>query len=296
MRNKNHLYNLFFTLVVLFAVIFGGIREPESKKIEPTPLPLVQSKTVSAEKTTLTASLETNFIVPTPPPEISADSALVKELFAKEAIFDFNPNKQWSAASLTKLMTAVVTLDKIAFGEKVYVSKKAIDTEGPAGYLIPGYYDRDYLLKAMLVYSSNDAAAALAEYYDKSEEAGGQAGSFVEEMNTKAASLGMYNTRYFDHHGLSPLNQSTANDLEKLIHHVFNIRPEIFEWTRIQDGNTHPFVKWENFVGGKTGFLDESNGNLITLFNNRGRLLLIIVLGSEDRAKDTEALYKRYTQ
>jgi len=294
---RNHLYHLFFVLVVLFSVAVGGAREPALRK--PEPLPLVSQKVNQSEKTALTASIETALTAsaPLPPPEISAASALVKSLFSKEAVFNSHPNKQWPAASLTKLMTAVVALDRIPPQSQIPMSYKAVATEGAAGNFIVGKnYSRDDVLKSLLVYSSNDAAAALAEFYDHDQDLGGRSGGFVEEMNAKAASLGMYNTRFFDPHGLSPLNQSTANDLERLVHHIFNIRPEIFSWTRIRDGNTHPFVSRENFIGGKTGFLNEAGGNLITLVDDRGRFLVIIVLGSENRAGDTENLYKHYAQ
>lgn len=329
---KNHLRNLLFVLVVLFAVMFGGIREPAPEKTEAVTFsePVEQNTNLTAsveavvtpapeeiEEETIAATpeggeprpedgrevpeiQETTFMLPVAAPGISAASALVKELFRDEPIFDLHPNKEWPTASLAKLMTAVVALDKIPSDSKITVSQEAVATEGVAGYLVIGdSYDRDHLLQALLVYSSNDAAAALAEYYNKSLDADPTneiQTPFIVEMNRKAASLGMYNTQYFDPHGLSPDNQSTVNDLEKLVHHIFNLRPEIFGWTRIQDGNTHPFVEWENFIGGKTGFLDEANGNLITLFNDRGRLLIILVLGSEDRASDTEVLYNTYSQ
>jgi len=309
---KNHQINLLFTLVVLFAVMFGGIREPAPEKPEVAHLEPVE------EVVNLTASVESmiteeeepveiqeaKFMIPPPPlampPAISAASALVKELFKNELLFDLHPNKEWPTASLAKLMTAVVSLDKIPSDSKISISYEAVATEGVAGYLVIGEnYNRDKLLEALLIYSSNDAAAALAEHYNNTLEADPTnevQNPFVIEMNRKALSLGMYNTKFVDPHGLSPDNQSTANDLEKLVHHIFNLRPEIFAWTRIRDGNTHPFATWDNFVGGKTGFLDEANGNLITLFNDNGRPLIIIVLGSEDRAKDTENLYFQHIQ
>ena len=114
-------------------------------------------------------------------------------------------------------------------------------------------------------------------------------------MNLKASELQMRSTRFFDPSGLSPLNQSTLENLEKLISYIYNRHPKIFSITSEKEGNIHPFSNQENFIGGKTGFIDEANGNLISLFNYQGRPLLIIVLGSEDRYLDTLALYNRFT-
>ena len=144
------------------------------------------------------------------------------------------------------------------------------------------------LLRALLKVSSNDAGVAFAEHLGRE--------NFIRLMNERAISIGMYNTRYFDTTGLSALNQSMASDLEKLVIYIFNNHPDIFSITREPEGNIHPFAKTPDFIGGKTGFIDEASGNLVSLFNYQGRPFLIIVLGSEDRAADTQALYNVYKE
>lgn len=292
---SHRIQSIIFTLIVLLAVLWGGAREspPVRQLMDGSAEKILEQKSETAN---LTASADLVYEFVIPPPPISAAAALVKNLFGSTPLFVRNPHQQWPAASLTKLMTAVVAADKIPADAEIIASSGAIAAEGAAGnFAVGGRYRLEEILKALLVYSSNDAAAMLAEYYDR--QVGG-IGSFVEEMNRKAVSLGMYSTRYFDPHGLSPLNQSTAGDLEKLAHHIFNLRPEIFTITREREGNTHPFANFDNFLGGKTGFIDEANGNLVSLFNSSvdGQVgpLLIIVLGSEDRMKDTEELYRRY--
>ncbi len=282
--SQDKINSLIFMLVVLFSVLVGGVRRGGPDEIA------LESRT---EKTALTAAasnaITETVAPPVAPPAISAAAAVVKDLYNLEPIYALNPAQQWPVASITKLMTAAVAMDKMPAEERITVSQAAVATEGGAGNLIVGQsYSRDELLSVLLVVSSNDAAAALAEHHGQE--------NFIEAMNERAVALGMYNTRFFDPTGLSPLNQSMAGDLEKLVKYIFHVRPEIFALTRQKEGNIHPFVGRENFIGGKTGFIDEASGNLISLFNHNGRPLLIIVLGSEDRAKDTELLYNVFAQ
>ncbi|MGB9609066.1 MAG: hypothetical protein ACPL3E_01680, partial [Minisyncoccia bacterium] len=55
--------------------------------------------------------------------------------------------------------------------------------------------------------------------------------------------------------------------------------------------NIHPFAGQAYFLGGKTGFISKSKENLVSVFNFKNRPILILVLGSDDRAKDTEILF-----
>lgn len=289
MRSSN-LNNLLFALVVLMAVLLGGAKE-ESKE-ERTFESRTESTSVLASPKAA-SSIHTIIL----PPNISAVAALVKNMSLAEPLFSLNENYQWPVASITKLMTAVVATENIPPDVKIKISEKAIAAEGDAGnFLVGGVYELNEVLKALLKESSNDAGVALAEHYDVNRVTNNANGSvFVEAMNQKATGLKMNNARFFDPTGLSPLNQSTLENLEKLVIYIYQNHPEIFAITREKEGNIHPFAGWPNFIGGKTGFIDEANGNLISLFNHEGQPLLIIVLGSEDRFQDTKILYDRFT-
>ncbi len=294
MFDQNKVYSLVFSLVVLVSVLIGNARRGSSDEVVYTDRPEQTSIVASAQVRQLAEIAPVvgkpagEASLPETPPAITASSAAVLYIDNNETLFSNNPNQQWPVASLTKLMTAVIAAETINEHGSIRVSQRAVDTEGAAGNLVAGkIYSRDELLHALLKVSSNDAAEALAEYGGREE--------FIEMMNQKAVSLGMYNTRYFDPSGLSALNQSMASDLEKLVIYIFNHHPDIFAITREREGNIHPFAKQENFIGGKTGFIDEASGNLISLFRYQNRPLLIIVLGSDDRAKDTKLLYDRFT-
>lgn len=283
MQNSN-LNNLIFAFVVLLAVLLGGIKNesPEEAILEQKP-----DKTSLAAVVKTADSPDVSFFMP---PNITAVSALVKDLSISEPLLALNSGQQWPIASLTKLMTAVIAAEDFPDGAKIKMSDRALATEGGAGNFIAGeFYAVPQLLNPLLKLSSNDAAEALAEFYGRE--------NFLEKMNQKASQLGMANTRFFDPSGLSPLNQSTLQDLEKLAVYIFYRHPQIFEITREKEGNIHPFAGHPDFGGGKTGFIDEANGNLISLFNPSagGGPLLIIILGSDDRFSDTKNLYDRFT-
>ena len=107
-----------------------------------------------------------------------------------------NPNERREVASICKLMTTLLTLEKIDKGvisldDKFYASSYACDAEGSQAFLDAG---KDYLvsdlLKSVIVASANDSAIVLAENIAGSE------GRFVELMNVRAKELGMNNTLY----------------------------------------------------------------------------------------------------
>ncbi len=282
---RNNLNNLFFALIVLFSVLLGGVSRESPEEIVWEQKPEITSL-LAIVKTTATA--EEFAIRQVSPSGITATAVLVKDWFAFEPALLVNGDQQWPMASLTKLMTAIVSWENIGKDTKITMSERAIATESAAGnFSVGGAYSFTDLVSALLKVSSNDAAAALAEFLGENR--------FLELMNQKAADLKMQHTRFFDPSGLSSLNQATLEDLEKLVAHIYYRHPEIFRITQEKEGNIHPFAGRPDFIGGKTGFIDEANGNLISLFNNDGRPLLIIVLGSEDRANDTRILYNWFT-
>ncbi|MEK7640407.1 MAG: serine hydrolase [Patescibacteria group bacterium] len=283
MRREHNRISLIFTGVVLLVVLLGGAPSGEILRLggqEPK-VPIVRTSEMSRPSLANVAIALRPTILP---PTVSSFAAQVSDLRSDEILFQSNASAQWSLASLTKLMTAVVALEKFSEEVSYTASFRAVATEGAAGYLVAGKkYSLSELLRSMLVFSSNDAAAVLAESYGTDK--------FIFTMNEKAAILKMSDTRYFDPSGLSPLNQSSAEDLQKLLSYIFRNLPQIFLISRENiQGATHPFVADPNFLGGKTGFLDEAGGNLISLFNYGDRPLLIIILGSKQRAEDTQIL------
>jgi D-alanyl-D-alanine carboxypeptidase len=231
-------------------------------------------------------------------PELKVQSALAIDFESGMALFDLNSQVRWPIASLTKLLTAAVVAENIGWEKPVSVSEKAWNTEGTAGSLLPGeVYKSGDLIKAMLVVSSNDAAAALAEFYGEE--------NFLEAMRQKALALGISEASFVDPTGLSFLNQASAADLVKLTKYILIKHPELLEITRqksvelleVNSGqkktltNINLFAGQSDFLGGKTGFIDASGSNLISVFQYQNRKIIIIVLGTDDRFGQTELLY-----
>lgn len=247
-------------------------------------------------------------------PAITATSALVTELGAEKALLAYRTNARWPLASVSKLMSAVVAIEALGPSAIITVSKDAVATEGEAGGLKTGdKYSVIDLVRAMLVVSSNDAAVALAEAYDRKvlgaeaySSAINHTAEFTAAMQRKARELGMSESYYGDSTGLSVISQSIVTDLATLMEYVVANDPTLLEITRKKEAriverttmtprmlrNINEFAGQEDFLGGKTGRTDEAGGNLLSLFEYQGKKYLIVVLGTEDRFGETRALYE----
>lgn len=293
-------YLLIFIILILAAVSLivkvGGvdllvsddvIRLVDAPKIPAGPVPnsVDLSANISGQLTVLNCSIF-----------YGAKAVLAGEL-NKPALFEFNSDNYWPIASLTKLMAALVALENFPLNKKIQITEKAVSAEGQAVNFKQGeiFTVRD-LIKAMIVVSSNDAALALAESLGESK--------FVDLMNQKAAQLIMKETSFVSPSGFSLLNQSTAKDLNILINRIYDENQWILtisqqKETEIFDLNSNKtrkltninqFAGQENFLGGKSGYLESSGRNLVSLFGKNGKIISVIVLGSEDAYKETENL------
>lgn len=204
-----------------------------------------------------------------PPFDIASKSALARELNGETIFYELNSRQRWPIASLTKLMTGVIAL------EKNDATKEVSD-----------------LIKIMMLISSNEAAEQLATLYGRE--------NFVAAMNAKAKELVMDQTSFFDANGLSFLNQSTVTDLYKLVNYIASKRPQLLQWSREEEltinglkyVNINKFVGRSDFLGGKTGYTDEANGNLISIFVTPKKPVVIIVLGAADQVERFEQTKK----
>ena len=208
-----------------------------------------------------------------------------------------NVNLRWPQASLTKLMLAVVVMDKIErgelhLGERVTVSRKAESMGGSQVFLKAGEtFALDELMRAALVESANDAAFAVAEH------AAGSSDEFVKLMNAKARALGMLDTEFHCVHGLPPAkggadNISTCSDMIRLAREALQ-HPHILEWTSIEHATfrsgTLPISNKNKLVGRvpgvdglKTGYTRRAGFNIVATAKTGDRRLIVVVLGSPE--------------
>jgi len=159
-------------------------------------------------------------------PDLRSAIALILDEKTGEIIYTKNAESRTPIASITKLMTAMVTLDaRLSLDEKIYLTNEDIDrVKGTHSRLnIGAALTRRELLHLALMSSENRAAAALARTYPGGTDA------FIAAMNRKAARLGMVSTRFADSTGLRSENQSTAGDLAHMVRaaHTYPIIAEL---------------------------------------------------------------------
>ncbi len=233
-------------------------------------------------------------------PDIQAQAALVADLKTGQAYFETNQNLRWPTASLTKLMTAVMVLKNMDLSKPITIGDGLLadgEASSSVSFFKPGdVYSGNDVLNTMLVISKNEAAEAFASAYGRD--------NFIAGLNGLAGELGMNLTHFSDPSGLSVSNQSTASDFKKLAAYIYQNYPKILEITRKKSvavtelnskkrfalANINIFAGSSDFIGGKTGFTDEANGNLLSIFSYGNRPVLIIVLGTDDRFGETSKL------
>ena len=197
-------------------------------------------------------------------------------------------------------MTSLVSLETINQYKETTISDRAVGTYGAQGNLKTGEkISIGTLLYPLLLESSNDAAEAIAEFPGRNV--------FLSNMNGKAKSIGLENTKFEDASGLSPNNVSTAGELFKLTQYIYKYKNYIFEvgknksyqWKNHVWYSNNRFKNDKNLVGGKNGYTDVARHTLITVLDlplgkpdTEPRKIAIILLQAEKTEKDTRAISK----
>lgn len=168
-------------------------------------------------------------------PEIETPHAVVMEVSTGTVLFEKNADEGVHPASVTKIMTILLIFEAIAKGEisltdEVMTSAYAKSMGGSQVYLETGETQTvETLLKCIIIASGNDAAVAMAEAIAGTEEA------FVEQMNEKAAALGMENTHFVDCCGLTEASEhyTSARDVAIMSRELLYNYPEVTEYSDI---------------------------------------------------------------
>lgn len=230
------------------------------------------------------------------PPVLSSKAYMVADLETGEIIIEKNVDTVYPIASVSKLMTALVARELMDMQTVAIVSRDASKTYGAQGGLGLGEKIRlRDLLFPLLMESSNDAAEVFSDQYGNAK--------FLEEMNKKAAAIGMVDTYYRDPSGLDPQNTSTPKDLYKLVRYIYKNDPEIFDITRVKQFsikahtwyNRNGLLPMAGFVGGKNGYIDQSRQTTASLFEvplakGGTRTVVITLLRSDTKDSDVAKL------
>lgn len=242
-----------------------------------------------------------------PPMALTAPSAILLEAETGAVIFEKNADERRPAASITKLMTLLLVLEKLDGGgitldDMITVSPAAAAQPGSQAFLdAQAAYPLKELLKATVIASANDAAAALAEYVAGTEDA------FAAMMNARAGELGLKNTHYVNCTGLPAENQYTcARDVAVISREICR-HPAYFTYSstwldqlrhpsgRITDlTNTNRLVRfYKDCDGLKTGSTNEAKYCLSATAQRNGMRLIAVVLGvpnSQTRFDEARAM------
>ena len=223
-------------------------------------------------------------------------------------VWTHQPDQKLPPASITKIMTALLTLERANLNEVVTVPSSVMEETGSRMHLRPGERMRVRdLLAAMLIESANDAAHVLAVHV------GGSEPRFAALMNARAAQLGMKSTHFTNsagHH--DPAHYTSANDLLRLTEAAL-ARPMFrelvskvrYEVSTVDGKRTFKLVnsnkllpKYEGMVGVKTGYTPEAGRCLVALAERDGVEVLIVLLRAKDRwnlaTRMLDAAFQRY--
>jgi D-alanyl-D-alanine carboxypeptidase len=234
------------------------------------------------------------------PPRVQARAVILADESTGQVLFERNASAARAMASTTKVMTALLALERLDEQKVVVIGSGPPRVGEESLRLRQGErLTVRQLLLGLLVKSANDAGAALAEAVDGSQAA------FVRHMNRKAAALRLSATHYVTPYGLDrPGHQTSARDLARLWEVAMrraDFRSMVAtKAARIPGGplSLRRFVttnqllgsyRWT--VGGKTGFTNRAGRCLVASASRGGRRLVAVALGSPNAFPDVQALF-----
>ncbi len=233
------------------------------------------------------------------PLSLQCEAALLVEPDSGQIIFETNADEKRAVASVTKIMSILLTIEaiedgRIALTDKVVISANAAGMGGSQVLLDAGETQTvDVLLKSMIVGSANDATVAMAEYICGSVEL------FVDRMNQRAVELGMENTHFVNTTGLpAEGHYTTARDvarmaMELIAHELYYEYSTIWLDEVVHESgrktsltNTNRLIRlYDGCDGVKTGSTNEA-GYCMAATAKRGDMRLIAVVLGADTGKE----------
>ena len=234
--------------------------------------------------------------------EVDANYVILQDHLSGKILYEKNADDKIYPASMTKIMTAIVTFDLLKKGETsldemITVSEKAWRLS-QSGYssmfiMLNDQVSVEDLLKGIIIISGNDACVALAEGLSGTEK------DFVMLMNEKAEEIGLENTNFNNSSGINDVNNySTVRDILKMSRYMIQNYPEYysyfketsFTWDRtggdpITQGNRNPLLYKDVGVDGiKTGFLTVEKYSLASSIKTGERRMSAVASGFKTKS------------
>ena len=241
--------------------------------------------------------------------KIYSDAVILIENQTGKTLYEKNSEQKMYPASTTKILTAILSIEKGNLNDKVTVSKTAIaqmKSGYTSAYLSEGeIISVEDLLKVLLINSANDASNVLAEYIS------GSIDSFVTLMNEKSKELGCTNTHFVTTNGLHDDNHyTTAKDLAIIARYcmqnetfrkIVSMKKCVIPATNKSEEriykNTNDLINptsgyyYPSCIGIKTGFTSEAKNCLISACSKNGLQVIAVVLGASITENHKSARY-----
>ncbi|MCL5784905.1 MAG: D-alanyl-D-alanine carboxypeptidase [Patescibacteria group bacterium] len=236
-------------------------------------------------------------------PQLTAEAAYFIDTDTGRVLFQKNPHSRLPIASLTKIMTVIVTLENKDWNDEISISTNAANMEPDHMELIAGEkLTVEELLDGIFLISANDSAEALAE------NATGNRDNFIKKMNEKTIELGLKDTLFINPTGLEEDGRqqySSAFDVALISRYAITHFPHLVDISSkphiyLDKTPTHQdydlnsginlLTTYPGVVGFKTGYTPEAGLTLVTLARRGGHQVLGVILNSQDRRDEAREL------
>jgi D-alanyl-D-alanine carboxypeptidase (penicillin-binding protein 5/6) len=231
-------------------------------------------------------------------PAVSARAVLLADAVTGTTLCEKRSREPLPPASTTKIMTALVALERGNLADLVTVPAEALEVgEASMGLVLGERLSVEDLLYGLLLTSGNDASVAIAMYI------AGSVDGFVALMNERAETLGLEATHYANPHGLdAPGHLTSAADLLTVTRAALQYdefarivaTPQATVAGRLLFNTNELLSTYDGANGVKTGTTDEAGQCVVAAASRNGGLAIAVVLGSEDRFSDAAALLDHY--
>ena len=241
-------------------------------------------------------------LIPPDPPEVTAEAWIVYDDTYGQVLAELDADSRRSVASVTKILTALVVLENAGSEDLVIITDTAASVGESEIGLVAGEpaWTVEELLAALMLWSANDAAVALAQHV------GGSVAGFAEMMNQEATRLGLADSNFVNPHGLDHTDHySSARDILRIsvaamenpafariaATRSFGLPPTPEGEPRVAVNRNDLLATYPGTLGIKTGYTGRALQTLSAVAQRDQRRIHVVVLGSQDHFADVTVLF-----
>lgn len=306
---KSIWFSYYLTVLLLAVIAALGYWvfhiSPEFQKVAlASPLPTTFSITKNNQVTSLEFWIPSSEILKNtnlPHPAPTAKAILSYDLTTNKILYSRNQTEHVPMASLTKIMTAIISLEHPVKNDTYIVNKADLVGEDSMGLDAGEKLSLKELLTGLILHSGNDAAETLASNYPN-----GNRKAFIQAMNDKAKALGLTSTNFTNPSGLEGDGDqyTTAYDLLTMTRYAmqFPLFAQVSAMPTVDipqtsthkeynfDNETNLLTSYPGVAGVKTGYTPEAGYCLVTYLNYSNHQIIAVLLGSTDRRADMKQI------